>query len=48
MIRGFHGGDYEECRLLGCDAVRLVRIEVSEDSFASIIKVERIIELEER
>jgi hypothetical protein len=20
-IRGFHGGDYEECRLLGCYAV---------------------------
>jgi hypothetical protein len=23
-IWGFHGGDYEECRLLGCDAVRLL------------------------
>jgi hypothetical protein len=20
-IRGFHGGDYEECRLLGCGTV---------------------------
>jgi hypothetical protein len=19
MVLGFHGGDYEECRLLGCD-----------------------------
>jgi hypothetical protein len=23
-ILGFHGGDYEECRLLGCDAVHLL------------------------
>jgi hypothetical protein len=23
-IRRFHGGDYEECRLLGCGAVQVV------------------------
>jgi hypothetical protein len=23
-IRGFHGGDYEECRLLRCDTVSLL------------------------
>jgi hypothetical protein len=23
-IRGFHGGNYEECRLLGCCVVRLL------------------------
>jgi hypothetical protein len=30
--RGFHGGDFEEFRLLGCHAVWLVRTEVSEES----------------
>jgi hypothetical protein len=24
-IRGFHGGDYEECRILGCDAEWLLK-----------------------
>jgi hypothetical protein len=36
-IWGFHSGDYEECRLLGCDAVWT---EVSEEYIASIFRVE--------
>jgi hypothetical protein len=32
----------EEYRLLGCDAMSLVRIDVSEDRNASIIRAERI------
>jgi hypothetical protein len=28
-ISGFHGSDYEECRLLGCYAVFYVRTDVS-------------------
>jgi hypothetical protein len=30
-IRGFHGGEYEKCRLMGCDAVWFVRTNVSEE-----------------
>jgi hypothetical protein len=41
----FHGGEYEECRLLGCYAVWIVRTDVSAESSASIIKVTRIGEL---
>jgi hypothetical protein len=42
-ILGFHDGDYEECRLLGCDVVfLLLRADVSEYFFASIIRVKRI------
>jgi hypothetical protein len=44
-ILGFHGSDYEECHLLGCDAMALVRTDVSEEHIASIIRVERISEL---
>jgi hypothetical protein len=43
-IRGFHGGDYEECRILGC-CVALVRTDVSEELVASIIRFARIGEL---
>jgi hypothetical protein len=40
---GYHGGDYEECSLLGCDAVwLLLRTDVTEESIVSIISVERI------
>jgi hypothetical protein len=42
----FHGGCYEQCRLLGCYAVwLLVRTDVSEELSASIIRVTRIGEL---
>jgi hypothetical protein len=34
--------DYEECCLLGCYAVSLVRTDVSEERSASIIRVTRI------
>jgi hypothetical protein len=45
-IWSFHGGDYEECRLLGCDAVwLLLRTDVSEERITYIIRVKRIIEL---
>jgi hypothetical protein len=45
-IWGFHGGDYEECRILGCYvSVDLVRTDVSEESIASIIRMKRIGEL---
>jgi hypothetical protein len=44
-ILGFHGGDYEEWRLLGCYAVALVITDVSEERIASIISVKRISEL---
>jgi hypothetical protein len=33
-ISGFHGGEYEECRLLGC-YVALVRTDVSDERIAS-------------
>jgi hypothetical protein len=41
-IWGFHGGDYEECRLQGCDAVWLLLSDISEDHIASIITVKRV------
>jgi hypothetical protein len=42
----FHGGDYEECRLVGCHAVwLLLRFDVSEERAAFIIKERRIGEL---
>jgi hypothetical protein len=41
-ISGFLGGDYEECRLLGCYAVLLLRKDVSEGRIAFIINVARI------
>jgi hypothetical protein len=41
-IWDFHGGDYEECRFFGCDAVWLVRTNVSEERITSIIWVTRI------
>jgi hypothetical protein len=41
----FHGGDYEESRLLGYYAVALIRTDISEERFASIIRVTRICEL---
>jgi hypothetical protein len=44
-IWGFHSGDYEERRLLGCDAVLLVRTDVSGESVTSIIRVKRFSEL---
>jgi hypothetical protein len=45
-IWGFHGGDYEEWRLLGCYAVLLLlKIDVSEEISASIIRVTRFTEL---
>jgi hypothetical protein len=45
-IWGFHGGDYEECRLLGCYAMWfLLRTDVSEEPSASFIMVTRIGEL---
>jgi hypothetical protein len=43
---GFHGGGYEECRLLGCYAVWVLgRTDVSEELIAFIIRVTRIGEL---
>jgi hypothetical protein len=33
--------DYEECRLLGCGAVVIVWTDVSEESIASIFRVEK-------
>jgi hypothetical protein len=45
-ISGFHGGDYEEWRLLRWYAlVALVRTDVSEELIASFIRVTRIGEL---
>jgi hypothetical protein len=44
-ISGFHDDDYEECGLLGCYTMWLVRTEVSEEHRASIIRVTRIGEL---
>jgi hypothetical protein len=46
-IVGFPGGDYEECRLLGCAAVlmSLVTTDVSEERVAFILWAERISEL---
>jgi hypothetical protein len=45
-IRGFHGGDYEECSLVGCDAAwLLLRTDVSEERVASVIRMTRIGEL---
>jgi hypothetical protein len=44
-IWGFHGCDYEECRLLGCGAICLVKTGVSETRAVSVFKVERISEL---
>jgi hypothetical protein len=41
-IWGFHGGDYEEYRLLGCYAMlAFVETDVSEDRMAPIIEVAR-------
>jgi hypothetical protein len=45
-IRGFHDGDYEEWRFLGCYAVSLVRTDVSEEATVSIIRMEEMSELE--
>jgi hypothetical protein len=36
-IWGFHSGDYEECRLLGCCSVWLLRTDVSEERIAYIV-----------
>jgi hypothetical protein len=44
-FRSFHGGDYEECCILWCYPVCLVRIDVSEDRSALKIRVIRIDEL---
>jgi hypothetical protein len=45
-IWGFDGGDYEECRLLGClDLMALVRTDVSEEFSAPIIRLRIIGEL---
>jgi hypothetical protein len=39
-ISGFHGCDYEKCRLLGCyDVWLLARNIISDESSASIIRV---------
>jgi hypothetical protein len=46
-ISDFHGDNYEECCLLGCDAnMALVRTEASEEIITSTIRVTRIGELE--
>jgi hypothetical protein len=42
-IWGFH--EYEECHLLGCDDVALVRAEDSEEFIASIVRVKIISEV---
>jgi hypothetical protein len=39
----FSWHDYEECHLLGCCGVALVRTDVSEECIASIIRVTRIV-----
>jgi hypothetical protein len=39
-IQGSHGGDYEDNYLLGCDAMHLLREDVSEERSASIFRVE--------
>jgi hypothetical protein len=44
-ILGFHGGDYEECHLLGRYLVALVTTDVLEKCIASIIRVKIIREL---
>jgi hypothetical protein len=45
-MSGFHGGDYEECRFLGCDAVwLLLRADIPEERLASIIRVKRFSEV---
>jgi hypothetical protein len=44
-IWGFHGGDYEECSILGYDRVVLVKTDVSQERITSIIRVTRIGEL---
>jgi hypothetical protein len=44
-IWGFHGGGYEECRLLGSHRVAFVWVEVSEERIASVIRLTRIVEL---
>jgi hypothetical protein len=41
-IWGFHGGDYEECRLPLLRRVAIVRTDVSEEHSASIIRMTRI------
>jgi hypothetical protein len=38
-ISGFHGDYYEECRLLGRNALWILLIDFSEDLIASIITV---------
>jgi hypothetical protein len=44
-IWGFHGSDYEECRLLLLCRMTLVRTDVSEECNASIIRIIRISEV---
>jgi hypothetical protein len=44
-ILGFHGGDYEQRRLLGCYTVTILRSNVSEERIASIIRVTKFREL---
>jgi hypothetical protein len=44
-ICGFHGGDYEKWRLLGCYGVAIVRTDVSEELSTPVIRVTRIDEL---
>jgi hypothetical protein len=42
-----HGGDYEKCRLLGCDVLWLfVTRDDSEERIAFIMRVEKISQLE--
>jgi hypothetical protein len=42
----FHGGDYEQCHNLGCDAVWLfLKTDVSEERIVFIVRVTRISEL---
>jgi hypothetical protein len=38
--------NYEECCLLGCDAVSFIGTNISEEHIASVIRVEIIRELE--
>jgi hypothetical protein len=45
MVNHISFSKYEECRILGCDTVCLIRADVSEERIASIIRVEIISEL---